>query len=285
MDHADRRPLLAVAALATAGALALSPVTVTPPALHAALSPTRISSEAVQLADAWSDLFADTTANLGDLAAMTLGLNNSYPLPPLAFPLAPVATQFVLTQVAYVGLLLSGQGGQIPGWIGAHLTQLGNIAQLAVSAIPGVLLQQIKVQLEAVVKTFDYIATSGNVLYALSQAPAVFLNLALNNQFGILGPTGPIGLPLIFRNLIAAAIYTPLPTITLPFKKAAASTPNSTAAAAVTPKTPAPSGTASSARSKPKAPSSAASGKRKPATSSKSDTKGAGSGQGHSKRG
>ena len=56
MEYATRRPMLAAAALTTAGALALTPITVAPLESHApSISPARISSQAVQLTDAWSD--------------------------------------------------------------------------------------------------------------------------------------------------------------------------------------------------------------------------------------
>lgn len=287
MQHAVRRPLLAAATLTTAGALALTPITITPPDLHpAGLAPVRIATEAVQLTDAWSDLFADTATSVGNLVALGLGLDSNYPLPSPTFPLAPVASQLVLNQLIYVAKLFNGQAGEIPVWIGAHLTEVGKLAQLFVSAVPGVVLQQLQIPFYAAAQTLQYIANSGNPLYALFQAPAVFLNLALNNQFGLLGFTGPVGISLIFRNLLATALYTTPPAIVLPFKKAA-STRKATATNTVT--TTAPSGTASSARSKPKAPSSASSSKRKPASSAASATSdskaNSNAGRGHSKRG
>lgn len=280
MHHVVRRPLLAAATLTTATALALTPVTVTPPDLHAAISPIRVSTQAVQLTDAWSDLFSDTVTSVVTLGAMALGTDSNYPLPSPNFPLAPVATQLVFNQLIYVAKLFNGQAGEIPAWIGAHLTEVGKVAQLFVAAVPGVVLQQIQVPFYAAQQAINSIGSSGNLLTGLVEAPAVFLNIALNNQFGLLGLTGPIGISLIFRNLLTTALYTTPPTIVLPFKKAAASTPR--AAAAATKKPVAPSGTANSARSKPKAPSSAASSKRKPAASTTPNSSG---GRGHAKRG
>ena len=284
MEIAARRSL-AAAAMTTAGALVLAPVTVTQAELHA---PVPISTHAVALTDAWSQLFVDTGSSVTSLVTMALGANNNYPLPSPTFPLAPVLTQLVLNQFAYAGLLLTGQGGQVPAWIGAHLTEVGKIAQLAVSALPGVALEQLRTPFSAAAHTLEFITTSGNPLAALVQAPAVFLNLALNSPFGLLGFTGPIGLSLIFRNLLATAVYTPLPSVVLPFKtvSTAAAEPTAAATPAAASKVIAASGTASSARPKPKAPSSAAGSKRKPSASvsAKTDTKGASAGRGHSGR-
>ncbi len=167
-----RRSVLTVAALTTAGALALTPVTVAPLDAH---SPTRISDQTVALADAWSQLFTDTASSVTGLVTMTIGANNNYPLPSPTFPLAPVVTQLVLNEFAYAGLLLTGQGGQVPGWIGAHLTEVGKIAQLAVSAVPGVAFEQLKAPFFAAAQTLEFIANSANPLTALFQAPGRLL--------------------------------------------------------------------------------------------------------------
>ncbi|MCV7217202.1 hypothetical protein H7J51_18175 [Mycobacterium crocinum] len=283
MENIARRSVLTAAALTTAGALALTPVTAAPLNAH---SPIRISTQTVALTDAWSQLFTDTASSVTGLVTMTIGANNNYPLPSPTFPLAPVVTQLVLNQFAYAGLLLTGQGGQIPGWIGAHLTEVGKIAQLAISAVPGVAFEQVRAPFFAAAQTLEFIANSANPLTALFQAPAVFLNIALNSQYGLLGFTGPIGLSLIFRNLLANAVYTPLPSVVLPFKTASKAAAQPKAAATPTPVKPAaaPSGTASSARSKHTAPSSAASSKRRPSASTKTDAKGADTGRGRSNR-
>ncbi|WP_179475092.1 hypothetical protein [Mycolicibacterium vinylchloridicum] len=282
MHHVVRRPLLAAATLTTATALALTPVTVTPPELHPAISPIRVSTQAVQLTDAWSDLFSHTTTSVTNLVVLGLGLDASYPLPSPTIPLAPVATQLLLNPLIYVAKLFNGQAGQIPAWIGAHLTEVGKVAQLFVAAVPGVVLEQIQVPFFAAQQAINSIGSSGNVLTGLLQAPAVFLDVALNNQFGLLGFTGPIGISLIFRNLLANALYTTPPAIVLPFKKASAATLRPKATTTTAPKPVAPSGTANSARLKPKAPSSAAGSKRKPAASA---TKNNSTGRGHGKRG
>ncbi|EHB58411.1 hypothetical protein MycrhDRAFT_0847 [Mycolicibacterium rhodesiae JS60] len=283
MDHAARRPMLAAAALTTAGALALAPISIAPSDLHAAsTSPLRVSTQAVQLTDAWTDLFADTGASVVQLAAMFLGADGNYPLPTPTIPLAPIATQLVLNQFIYAAQLLSGQGGQIPGEIATHLTAVGNVAGQVVASLPPVISQQLATQFGALAITYDSIVASSNLLIGLLEAPAVFLNLALNSTFGLLGEVGPIGFALTVRNALAEAIYTAPPTIVLPFKKAA-STPKSVAATTVKPKVASPSGTAGSARAKPKASSSASSDRK--ATSAKAGTKSGGAGQGHSKRG
>jgi hypothetical protein len=281
MERAARRPLLTVAALTTAGALALAPITVTPPDLHeAGISPLRISTQAVQLTDVWSDLVTDSVLNVVTLGAMFLGADSNYPLPSPTIPLAPVITQLVLNQFIYAAQLFTGNGGQIPGEISTHLTAVGEVASLALGSALPLLGEYLKLPVAAAQAAIEYVTTATNPLLALFEAPAVFLNIVLNNQYGLLGQVGPIGFPIIVRNILAESLYTTPPTITLPFKKAAAA---STPAAATTDK---PSGTASSARSKPKAPSSASATKRKTATSTKSDTKAASnSGQGHSRRG
>lgn len=277
-DTARRRPLIAAATLTTAGALALTPITVTP---HApSISPARISTQAVQLTDAWTDLFTDTVTSAVGLATSFLGKNNNLPLPSPTIFVAPIATQLVLNQFIYAAQLLTGKGGLIPGEISAHLTAVVDILGQVLGSAGPLLGEYLKVPFAAAQAAFDYVATATNPLIALVEAPAVFLNLALNNQYGLLGQVGPIGFPIIIRNVLATALYTTPPTIVLPFKKAA-STPKPAATTTATVKVAAPSGTAGSARSKPKAPSSAAN-KRK-AASVKADNNSAG--QGHSKRG
>jgi hypothetical protein len=278
MEQATRRPLLALATLTTAGALALSPITVTP---HApGISAARISTQAIQLTDAWTDLVGDTVVSVVTLGAMFLGADNNYPLPSPTIPFAPVVTQLVLNQFIYAAQLLTGNGGQIPGEISTHLTAVVDIAGSVLGAAGPLLGEYLKLPIAAAQAAIDYVATATNPLLALFEAPAVFLNLVLNNQYGLFGQVGPIGFPIIIRNILAKALYTTPPAITLPFKKAAASSTPKLAAATV--KVVAPSGTAGSARSKPKAPSSAASTKRTTA-SAKANSNNAG--QGHSKRG
>ncbi|BBX06356.1 hypothetical protein [Mycolicibacterium aichiense] len=272
MEYAVRRCALAATTLATAGALTLTPVTVAPPQLTA----THISAPAVQLTNVWSDLAAHTVTNVTQLAELFLGTGNAAPLPSPTLPLAPVATQLVLNQLIYVAQVFTGQGGKIPGEISTHLTEVGTLAGQVFNAVPAIVVQQLLVPLYAAQKTVEYVAGSANPVGALFEAPALFLDLALNSDAGLLGSYGPIGLPLYIRNLLAEAIYTPPPTIVLPFKKpAAASTPK--AAATRTPAPKAPSGTASSARSKPKA---AAGSNRTAGAAKSSGTSGA-----HSKRG
>jgi hypothetical protein len=283
MERAARRPLLTVAALTTAGALALAPITVTPPDLHAAgISPLRISTQEVQLTDAWSDLFTDTVSSVVALGAVFLGADSNYPLPSPTIPLAPVITQLVLNQFIYAAQLLTGNGGQIPGEISTHLTAVVNITgQVLGSALP-LLGEYLKLPVAAAQAAIEYVTTATNPLLALFEAPAVFLNLVLNNQYGLLGQVGPIGFPIIVRNVLATALYTTPPAITLPFKKAAAATSTPTSAAA---SKGAPSGTASSARSKPAVPLNSSRKTSAKTNKTPSAKAGANSGRGHSARG
>ncbi|GAY18497.1 hypothetical protein [Mycobacterium sp. shizuoka-1] len=285
MEHPARRPLFAVATLTTTGALALTPVIVTPPDLHpASMSPVRISTEAIVLTDAWSDLASNTVSSVYELGKLALGTNNSFPLPSPTFPLAPVVTQLVLNQLIYATQLLTGKAGQIPGEISTHVTELFNVLGEVAAAVPAIIPQQLYVPIYAIQQAFTFVAGSANPLAALVQAPAVFLDITLNADAGLLGQYGPIGLPLIVRNLIAKALYTPPPTITLPFKKPSAAALRSTAAVTTKATPSAPSGTASSARSKPKA---SAAGNRKAASAKAAGNPAGkpGTGQGHSKRG
>jgi hypothetical protein len=284
MHRAARRPMLAIATLTTVGALALAPIAVAPPELSApSIAAARISTQAVQLTDAWSDLLTNTVVNVVQLGGLFLGVSSTFPLPNPTIPLAPVATQLVLNPLIYAVQLFTGQGAQIPTEIATHLSNVANLVQLIVSDVPGIIVQQIQTPFLAAKLALDSITTTTNLLLGLLEAPAVFLDTALNSQFGLIGVDGPIAVPIILRNLLATALYTTPPTVTLPFKKAAAAAPT-VAAATATPAS--PSGTASSARSKPKASSSAASNKRT-AASAKVKVKvnnNSSAGQGHGKR-
>ncbi len=285
MDHAARRSLLAAAALTTAGALTLAPITIAPNDIHApSVSAVRISTQVVQLTDAWSELLTNTVGSTIQLAGMVLGLDSGAPLPNPTIPLAPIATQLVLNQLVYVGQLLTGQGGQIPNEILTHLGKIQNIGVGLSNDLPGIIVAQLQTPFAAVQAAITYYANTTNKLIALLEAPAVFLDFALNSQYGLLGFNGPIAVPIYIRNALAKAIETPIPPIVLPFKKAAAATSKPPSAAATTAT---PSGTASSARSKPAAPASGsreASAKSNKAPAAKSSTKN-GTGKGHSNRG
>lgn len=264
MERAGHRSMLALAAFSTAGALALAPIAVAPPGIHApSTSPPRVSTQAVQLTDAWSELVTDTVANVIQLGAMFLGADNNFPLPNPTIPLAPVATQLVLNQLVYLGQLLTGQGGQIPGEITNHFFNVLNLAQGLGNDLPGIIVAQLQTPIQAVQGAVNYIANTGNLLIGLLEAPAVFLNVALNSQYGLIGVNGPIAVPIIIRNLLAKSIEVPIPPIVLPFKKASAAalTPEP-AAAAVTVKSVAPKHTAGSARSGSKAPAAASSARK-----------------------
>jgi hypothetical protein len=270
MERAARRPLLAAAALTTAGALALSPITATPPEMHALdLVPATVSTQAVRLTDAWSDLFNHTVQSATILGTIFVGSSTTFPLPNPIF-IAPIAAQLVINPLIYAVQLATGHGADIPGEIAEHLSKLSTFANLVFTEIPQIIVDQIQTPFIAAQETINFVNAATNKLTALLQAPALFLDYALNGQYGLIGYNGPIAVPIILRNLLATAISTPLPTVTLPFKKAAAaaSTPKPTAAAATVTD---PADTASSARSKPKTPSSANS-KRK-ASSAKASKK------------
>jgi hypothetical protein len=281
MDYVARRPMFAVAAFTTVGALALAPIAVAPPNVHMPrLSPALISTQAVQLTDAWSDLATNTQASVVELVRLFVGADNNIPLPSPTIFLAPIATQLVLNQLIYLGQLFSGQGSQIPGEISTHLTNLGTIAGELGTALPQFVVGNLQTPLVALSLAITSISTATNPLIGLLEAPAVFLNIALNSQFGLLGPAGLIGFPIIVRNTVAKAIDPPLPAwlahILLPGKapSAAALTPKST----VTLKVAAPSHSASSARAGSKAPAAASS-------SRKASAKAGNRGVGHGKRG
>ena len=286
MDHAAaRRSMRAVATLTTAGALALAPIAVAPPEPHVpSISAARISAQAVQLTDAWSDLGTSTVGSVVALGRLFLGADNTFPLPNPTIPLAPIATQILLNQLIYLGQLFNGQGAQIPGEISTHLTNVAKVASLLGGVLPTIIIRQVRTPFLAVQQAIKSINTSSNLLIGLLEAPAVFLNFALNSQYGLIGSNGPIAMPVVVRNLLAVAVDPPLPAwlshILQPGKapSAEASTPKP-AAATVTLKVPAPSGTAGSARSESKA---AVSSSRKAAPAKTSNGS---AGSGHSKRG
>ena len=229
MEHAARRPLLAVATLTTAGALALAPITVAPPELHTpSTAAAYLSTQTIRLTDAWSDLASDTIKSLTELTRLTLGQDNNYPLPNPTFPLAPIVTQIVLNQLIYLGQLVSGHGAAIPGEIATHLTVVGQTIQGLAGELPKVIVEQLQTPLIAAKLALDSIAAASNPAIGLLEAPAVFLDVALNNETGLLGRFGPVGLPIIVRNILAVAIDPPLPAwlahILQPAKPAAAST-------------------------------------------------------------
>lgn len=247
-----RRSIRGAATLATAGALALMPIAVAPPGLQTPdISPIHISAQAIQLTDAWSDLFTETATNVTELVKLFVGAESGVPLPNPTIFLAPVATQLVLNQLIYLGQVFSGQGSQIPGEISAHLTKVVDLFGQVGALLPDLITLQIRTPFVALQQALTSISTASNPLIGLLEAPAVFLNVALNTSFGLLGVEGPIGFPITVRNVLATSIDPPLPGwlshILQPGKVPGA--------AALTPKT---TGTlkstvgASSARSKPK---------------------------------
>ncbi len=275
MHNAIRRPILAVAAMTTAGAMALSPAVATPLEISA---PVRISTEAVQLTDAWSDLLNDTLISGYLLGQLAVGANSTYPLPNPIF-VAPIAAQLVINPLIYTVQILTGQADKVPTEIIAHINNLAVIAGAIAKDVPPAIVQEIQAPFIALSDAIASITTSGNLLLGLFEAPAVFLNGALNSKYGLIGVAGPIALALIVRNVLANGLYTAPPTVVLPFKKpAAAVTSKPAAAKAVSPRGAASSGTASSARSKPK-PS--ANSHRKTSTAKTGNDK---AGQGRSNR-
>ena len=279
MEFAARRPLLAAATLTTAGALALSPITVAPPTVHMlSLSPAALS-QAVQLTDAWSQLATDTANSVVELAAMVVGADPSNPLPNPTIFVAPIVTQLVLNQLTYAGQLFNGQANQIPGEIATHLNKLATIAGEIVTAVPQYISGTLQTPILAIQQAIAAFNAATNPLIGLAEAPAVFLDVMLNSQFGLVGIDGPIGFPIVVRNAIAKAVDPPLPGwlahILQPGKapSAAALTPKST----VTLKVATPSHAASSARTA--SPTTSAAGKTTP--TKKTSRHGAGTGHGN----
>jgi hypothetical protein len=279
MDHATRRPLLTAATLATVGALALTPVAVSTHEVHLpSISPTIVSSQAVALADAWSDLLNQTANSLGTLASIYVG--QGVPLPDPTIVVAPILTQLVLNQLIYAGQLFSGQGAQIPGEIATHLNRVATVIGEVASELPPVIVSQVQTPIVAIQEALASISTATNPLIGLIEAPAVFLNIALNGDYGLLGSEGPIAVGIVIRNALATAIDPPLPAWLSNILQ-----PKVPGAAALTPKTVAlkvagPARTASSARPASKAPKAPSSSRK---AAAKSSTKGGGAG--HSKRG
>ncbi|GAA2774122.1 hypothetical protein [Mycolicibacterium pallens] len=276
MDYAARRKLLAISTV-TAGTLMLSPVVITP---HETPVPIRVASASVQLTDAWSQLVNDTIISTYLLGQLAVGANKTYPLPNPIF-IAPVAAQLVINPLIYAVQLVTGQGAQIPTEIIAHINNVAVVVTAIGKDIPPAVVKQIQTPFIAAKDAIDSITTSGNPLLGLLEAPAVFLNEALNSEYGLLSLKGPIAVGFIIRNVLATALYTAPPAVVLPFKKPATATLTPTVAAKpVTPKFAAPSGVAGSARAgskKASANSSRKAGAAKAGTGKP--------GQGHGKRG
>lgn len=229
MEHAARRPLLAVATLTTAAALTLAPTTIAPPELHTpSAAATYLSTQTFRLTDAWSALASDSVQSVVELVRIAAGADGNYPLPSPTIPLAPIATQIVLNQLIYLGQLLTGHGGEIPGEIAKHLTIVGQILHDLPGEVSPIIIEQLQTPFIAAKFAIDSISASSNPLVGLFEAPAIFFDVALNSQTGLLGKFGPIGLPLIVRNAVATAIDPPLPAwlahILQPAKPATAST-------------------------------------------------------------
>jgi hypothetical protein len=225
--------IAATAVAATTAALTLTAIGATPTRLHADhLTAPRLSTVPVVLTDAWSDLFAATPAHATQILTLALGTNSSFPLPPGSLPLAPVITQVVVNQLIYATQLVTGHGGQIPTEIKKHLTDINNLAEEVFGSLPDTLRQQIATPVTAIREAGKSIAASSNLAQGLWEAPAVFLNVALNSTYGVLGIYGPLGFPLIVRNLTTTALHTPAPVVVLPFAAARSVAPQAHNAAA-----------------------------------------------------
>ncbi len=180
MEHAARRKLLAITTV-TAGTLMLSPVIVTP---HQTPVPIRVASTSVQLTDAWSQLVNDTIISTYLLGQLAVGANKTYPLPNPIF-IAPVAAQLVINPLIYAVQLVTGQGAQIPPTeIIAHINNVAVVVTAIGKDVPPAVVKQIQTPFIAAKDAIDSITTSGNPLLGLLEAPAVFLNEALNSEYG-----------------------------------------------------------------------------------------------------
>ena len=223
MEHAARRPMLAVATLTTAGALALTPITVAPPELTRAehLASPHLhpgGSAHRRLVRPGSPTPSSSVVELaGDLRRDEQQL---YPLPNPIF-IAPIATQLVINPLIYAVQLFTGQGAQIPTEIADHLSMPSpRIANVIFSDLPPIILQQIQTPFLAAQLAIDSITTATNKLIALLEAPAVFFDAALNSQYGLIGSTARSRFRSSSETCSPTAIDTTPPTIVLPFKKA-----------------------------------------------------------------
>ncbi|GAA2774143.1 hypothetical protein GCM10010533_09180 [Mycolicibacterium pallens] len=265
MEPTASRSMRTAAALTTTGALVLTPIVIAPPERHApAIVATQVSTQAVKLTDAWSDLLNNTLHNVEVLGKVFLGLDNAFPLPTPTIPLAPIVTQLVLNPLIYTVQLITGQGATIPTEIKTHISQVLGALELVVTQLPPLIGPQLQAPFNAIRLALESIAGSGNLLLGLVEAPAVFLDHALNSEYGLLGGKGPVAVAIIVRNLFANALATPLPTVVLPFKKANGAAPKTLAPTTAT--AAAPTGVAGSARTKPKAQPTASAGAKKTGT-------------------
>lgn len=198
---AARHPMLPTGiAVVAVAASCLAPITALP-APQLRHQPTRhnISSQAVALADNWSNFFDGARIEL-----QLLELSANAGLPAVSNPVAPIAEQALINVATYVGQLVTGQGGKIPGEIAAHI---GNLVT-GIKSVAGLTLLAAGAAALAVVTsvgaTLNFIQTH-NPLESLIEAPAYLASLALTVTAEFIGVT------LQVRNGIARAIDPPLP--------------------------------------------------------------------------
>lgn len=181
----------------------------------------------VVLTGAWQDLQANVTADLANLQALLVSSAST-----------PILNQLASNFTTY-GQWLAGQDGGSPAkvitTIGDHIVAAAStVASLALLVplsfvgpfiAPGVMLIQL------IADTAKYPSTPQTVLQAIVDAPAVFLNTALNCcstplfqlAFGLLNP-GPLGYLLQLRSAIAAALHITPPPAPLPSASATQAT-------------------------------------------------------------
>lgn len=208
MQLSMRSVLATGAAAATATAIAFAP----PP--PAASLPVHVAAP-VALAGAWQDLGANVSEDLANLSALIVANAST-----------PILTQLASNFTTY-GQWLAGQDGGSPAkvvkTIGEHLANVGATLSSYLFLVPlsfvgsfiapGVMIVQL------IADTAKYPSTPQTVVQAFIDAPAVFLNTALNCcstqlfnlSFGLLNP-GPLGYLLQVRSAIAAALKIATPS-------------------------------------------------------------------------
>ena len=211
MEHPARRPMLALTTLTIAGALALTPISIAPPELHTpAISAARISTRAVQLSDAWSDLFTNTAhqcgQDRGDLR------RDKQRLPADESDLYRAYRRATRDQPTYLRRAAVHRPGRPDPHRGRRSPlAVATIGNVIFGELPGAIVKQIQTPFQAAQLAIDSITTASNKLIALLEAPAVFLDATLNTTYGLMGINGPIAVPFLLRNLLANGLYTTPP--------------------------------------------------------------------------
>jgi hypothetical protein len=169
----------------------------------------------VALTGAWQDLDANVTEDLANLRALLA-----------ASAATPILSQLASNFTTY-GQWLAGQDGGSPAevvkTIGEHIVAVGStltgLALLVPLSFVGPFIAPGVMLIQLVADTAKYPSTPQTVLQAFTDAPAVFLNTALNCcstplfqlAFGLLNP-GPLGYLLQLRSAIAAALQITMPS-------------------------------------------------------------------------